>query len=263
MMASIIQGSDIGPASCVVTASDLHPVTSGNSMDKYADDTQLVVPAANVATYSGESANIEDWALANNLQQNRSKSVEIVVASPRSRRFVKIPLPAVPVFTRVQLIKIVGSDDEQEILHCAARRCVTGGMCICCLRQHGMTFRRRQQMTYAASAWWGLARAADRGRLEAFLRRTVTFGYRDASAPSPACICVQADDKLFNKILCTSALINNNFLIRILYKDLSCSRAKHCDFQLPYIDFIQFVSLVTLLLVHCIISPNFVIVVCL
>jgi len=39
IMARIIQGSGIGPASYVITASELHSVTPGNSMDKYADDT--------------------------------------------------------------------------------------------------------------------------------------------------------------------------------------------------------------------------------
>jgi hypothetical protein len=47
----------------------------------------------------------------------------------------------------------------------------------------------------------GYTSAADRGRLEAFLRWSVSFGYRDASALSFARICAQADEKLFNKIL--------------------------------------------------------------
>ena len=42
--ASIIQGSVIGPASYVVTASDLRPVTPGNHILKYADDTVAHVP---------------------------------------------------------------------------------------------------------------------------------------------------------------------------------------------------------------------------
>jgi len=36
--ASIVQGSVVGPASYVVTASDLHPVLSHNVIVKYADD---------------------------------------------------------------------------------------------------------------------------------------------------------------------------------------------------------------------------------
>ena len=44
--ASILQGSAIGPACYVVNASDLHAVTDGNKLCKYADDTYI--PAVNV-----------------------------------------------------------------------------------------------------------------------------------------------------------------------------------------------------------------------
>ena len=37
--ASVIQGSAIGPSSFVVNAANLTPVTAGNSLAKYADDT--------------------------------------------------------------------------------------------------------------------------------------------------------------------------------------------------------------------------------
>jgi len=47
MSASIIQGSAAGPASYVVTGSDLRPLTPGNAMVKFADDTYLVIPASN------------------------------------------------------------------------------------------------------------------------------------------------------------------------------------------------------------------------
>ena len=84
-MASIIQGSSIGPASCVVTASDLHSVLPGNFMDKYADDTYLFIPAANVDSCAAELAHVEDWALDNNLRLNRTKSAEIVLVSLMSK----------------------------------------------------------------------------------------------------------------------------------------------------------------------------------
>ena len=71
IMASIIQGSAIGPASYVVTAADLHPVTPGNSMHKYADDTYLVIPAITEQSCAAEIDNIERWALENNLKLNR------------------------------------------------------------------------------------------------------------------------------------------------------------------------------------------------
>jgi len=98
ILASIIQGSGIGPVSYVVTAADLQPVTPGNSMAKYADDTYLVVPAANFSSCTDEIANVERWATANNLKLNRIKSAEIAFVLPRSRRAVNIPPPAVPGF---------------------------------------------------------------------------------------------------------------------------------------------------------------------
>ena len=74
--ASIIQGSGIGPVSYVVTASDLHPVNSGNLMSKYADDTYLIIPASNANPCIAEVEHIEAWSDANNLQLNRAKSLE-------------------------------------------------------------------------------------------------------------------------------------------------------------------------------------------
>ena len=64
--ASIIQGSAIGPASYVVTAADLRSVTPGNRLCKYADDTYIIIPAANVHSRAAELDNVESWARSNN-----------------------------------------------------------------------------------------------------------------------------------------------------------------------------------------------------
>jgi len=47
IFASIIQGSGLGPAAYVITASDLRPIHAGNEILKYAEDTYLVTPAEN------------------------------------------------------------------------------------------------------------------------------------------------------------------------------------------------------------------------
>jgi hypothetical protein len=268
-MASIIQGSGIGPASYVVTASDLHTVTPGNLMDKYADDTYLIIPATNVDSCAAEITHVEDWALLNNLRLNRTKSAEIVFVAPLSKRVNVIPPPAVPEIARVESIKVLGVTVSRRFsvaqhVDAILAGCAQTLFALRTLRQHGMpdTALRliyqatvESKLSYAAPAWWGYTSAADRGRLEAFLRRSASFGYRDVSAPSLARICAKADDKLFNKILQdqkhllhtllpskrsqhyslrqrrhnlqlptrTSAFKNNNFLIRMLYKDLSYS----------------------------------------
>ena len=48
--ASVIQGSGVGPSSYIITAGDLHPITPGNRLFKFAVDTYLVVQAANTNT---------------------------------------------------------------------------------------------------------------------------------------------------------------------------------------------------------------------
>jgi hypothetical protein len=115
-------------------------------------------------------------------------------------------------------------------------------LCAFCDRQHGMphiTLRAVFQATvvnkisYAASAWWGYTSAADHDRLEAFLRRAVSFGYRDASAPSLARICEQAEEKLFSNIL-----LNDKRLLRPLLppersQQYSPRRRRH-NLQLPF-----------------------------
>jgi len=63
--ASVIQGSALGPASFILTATDLHPTTPGNRIFKFADDTYLVVPAANSSSRLDEVSHVEDWASRN------------------------------------------------------------------------------------------------------------------------------------------------------------------------------------------------------
>jgi len=112
------------------------------------------------------------------------------------------------------------------------------------------------KLTYASPAWWGFASATDRSRLEAFLHRSAGFGYRSASDPSLASLCDEIENKLFADITAntrhllypllpplrdsgydlrkrahdyqlperSTALKNNNFLMRNLYKNMCSSQ---------------------------------------
>ena len=71
--ASIVQGSGIGPVSYVIYASDLRALHTGIAIDKYADDSYLVVPSINSSTIPDEFLHISDWAKANNLKLNTGK----------------------------------------------------------------------------------------------------------------------------------------------------------------------------------------------
>ena len=88
---SIIQGSAIGPVSYVVVASDLQAVTNRKALCKYADDTYLIIPAVNVDSRSAKLHNVKEWALANNLKLNLTKSQEIIFTDPVSYTHLTLP----------------------------------------------------------------------------------------------------------------------------------------------------------------------------
>ena len=111
------------------------------------------------------------------------------------------------------------------------------------------------KLTCATPAWYGFTNAADRGRLDSFLRRSAKLGYRDANSLSFDNMCETADERLFSRIVnnslhplhsllppqrdqhyelrqCahnfqlpprSSSLTDSNFLTRMLYKNNGCA----------------------------------------
>jgi len=81
------------------------------------------------------------------------------------------------------------------------------------LRSHGMpppalhaVFQSTAlaKVTYASPAWWGFTNAADRNRLEAFIRRAVRHGYYAHTTPTLSSLCDKADETLFDSIITNS-----------------------------------------------------------
>jgi hypothetical protein len=68
--------------------------------------------------------------------------------------------------------------------------------------------------------------------VEAFIRRSATFRYREVSAPSLTRICAQADDKLFNKILHDERHLLHSLLPPRRSQHYSLRQRRH-NFQLP------------------------------
>jgi len=73
MNASVIRGSRFGPASYGVNTGDLQAVTPGNVTIKFADDTYLIISAANANSRQSELDSVELWSRANNLKVNPNK----------------------------------------------------------------------------------------------------------------------------------------------------------------------------------------------
>jgi len=111
---SVVQGSAIGPAAYIVTASDLHPLDPSNTTDKFADDSCLIIPADRESSNVDELDQIEQWAAVNNLTLNRGKSAEIVFRNSRSRERVVLPSPP-PGIIRVESVKILGVTINQNL----------------------------------------------------------------------------------------------------------------------------------------------------
>jgi hypothetical protein len=81
--ASIIQCSAIGPASHAINVADLQPVTAGNEIVKYADDTYIINPASNTDSRIVEIASVNVWPQVYNIQLNHSISLEVIFCYPR------------------------------------------------------------------------------------------------------------------------------------------------------------------------------------
>ena len=61
--------------------------------------------------------------------------------------------------------------------------------------------RSPDQLLHASSAWWGFTSAADRQRIEAFVRRGVRSGFYSADSPTAAELVSDSDDNLFGSVL--------------------------------------------------------------
>jgi len=159
--ASIVQGSAIVLVSYVVNASDLRAATPGNELCKYADDTYVIIPAANERSRCSELDHIQHWAKTNNLMLNRHKSKEIIVTLSRRSKRATNPRPCLPGIQRVSSLKILGvtitdklsvSDHVQDVV----RKCAQSLHVIRVLRRHGMNDRRAGQTALRVQRLVGL-----------------------------------------------------------------------------------------------------------
>jgi len=211
--ASIIQGSAIGPNPFVVTAGDLTPAVSGNSLCKFADDTYLIIPASNESSRNIELSNIQNWAKRNNLNLNSDKSSEILFAdSNRRRRHVDEPslLPGIVRCRSLKMLGVIIGDNFSVTQH--VQRLVASSAqthyALRVLHCHGLNTAALQHvyratvvahLTYATSTWHGFTKASERQRIDRVMDCARRLGYYPPDAPTFGDLCNTADDKLFSK----------------------------------------------------------------
>jgi len=180
-------------------------------MFKFADDVDLVTTTDNYDLILDELKKIAEWAERNNLKLNKSKTKEIIFHNARNRLMMPPPLEEI---NRVSSIKLLGITFQSNLLmnnHVeeVLTSCSNMLYALKILRSQGMdnqglqdVFRSKvvSRITYASSSWWGMASEAVIGRINAFLRRSIKFGYYPADGLMFEELCELAEDKLFSKI---------------------------------------------------------------
>src|SRR5260221_11979206 len=60
--AGVFQGSGMGPSLFNIAASDLKTIPPTNKINKYTDDSNLIIPSSNILSTEEELYNVEKWA---------------------------------------------------------------------------------------------------------------------------------------------------------------------------------------------------------
>jgi len=210
--ASIIHGSALGPVEYVFTASDLHPASSSIHLCKYADDTYLLVPASNSSSIPLEIQHIPDWATANNLKLNNTKSQEMIVHLPRKRKHFPNPI-AIHGIERVDKMNILGITVSHTLTfyqHIAVlvTKSARSFYALKTIRTNGHNGNALwdvtratlvSQLLYASPAWWGYLKfkADERNRLQPITVKAIRYGYLPHSYSTLDELREDSDDKLF------------------------------------------------------------------
>jgi hypothetical protein len=187
---SIVQGSGIGPVLYVVMESDLRTLSAMNILMKYADDTNLLVPANSDISLADEFSNIKQWAVDNRMTINVTKTKELVFRRPNPRHAVVNPAPLDQV-EQVQCAKLLGvllnsnlrfDDHLADVLKVCSQRTYLLKL----LRDQGLPQTHLNtvfmaiilsKVLYALPAWRGLLTVEQIGQINAFLKRSFKYGF--------------------------------------------------------------------------------------
>lgn len=186
--ASVVQGSALGPVAYIINASDLQPLTNGNFILKYADDTYLIVPSSNSHTVDRELSNISTWAQQHNLKLNLNKSKDIIF---RKKTTSNNPIPPpTQNITRVSSLNILGVIFDQflnfnEHIDTVSATCSQSLYALKILKAKGLVGQGLHavaqaylcnRLTYASPAWWGFASLSGKQKLQATLNKATRWG---------------------------------------------------------------------------------------
>jgi hypothetical protein len=198
----------------VIAASDLNPVTPGNMFSKYADDTHLLVPPANSNSIQSELDHVAEWSENNNLKLNASKTVEMIIHKPRFNvALVPAPLPGVSRQSQLKILGVIITDtlSFEEHINNVTTRVAQAGYALRTLKAHGLVGRALwdvacattiSRLTYASPAWYGFLNKNQVNKAQGAINRLKRGGFLPPDQEDFCIICENADQRLFNNVLC-------------------------------------------------------------
>ena len=211
----VIQGTEMGPVSYVVNASDLKAIFLLNKLFKYTDDTYLIVPVSQSHTIQNELQAIESWSQDNNVTLNTKKSTEIIIRRPKSRN-ANLPPPPIPGIQRVDQMVVLGVSVHNQLsfkpsIDSLVSRNAQTFYALRVLRSNGLSGNALwdvtqatliNKMLYASPLWWGFIDASDKQRLQSVLNKAVKLGF----LPKTQAPCRNSADRLIRHFVPTSLI---------------------------------------------------------
>ena len=111
---SVVQGSRIGPYLYILLVRKLETISFHNKIDKYADDTTLLVPQHSDISIETEFAHVQEWSQNNKLVINTSKTKEIIFWRSK-KASSKYNLPLLNNIQRVNHVVLLGVTLESNL----------------------------------------------------------------------------------------------------------------------------------------------------
>ena len=249
--ASIVQGTTTGPGSFEVNASDLHPRHPENHLNKYADDCYLIVPSVNSHLVQEELDHVAEWADANNLKLNSTKSKEMIIRRPKTK-LSDLPQP-ITYIERVDSMNILGVTlrfdlSFHEHVDGLVRKSAQTMYALRLLRSQGLHGRYLwdvtgavlvSRLTYASQAWWGLINEGEKSQLGAIIAKAVKQGFLAPDQPTFQEICDSADLSLFRSILQNPNHVLHQLLPPVKIQNYSLRERAH-NREIPFTKSVTF-----------------------
>ena len=198
----IVQGSGVGPMLYAVMDSDLRTLSRRNFLFKYADDTNLLVPANSDMDVATEFEHIKHWAMNNKMVINMSETKELVFRRPSINYFVSPA--AVPGIAQVDSAKLLGIIFDQKLnfheqVEATVKVCSQRGYLMKLLRDQGLPDKHMDcvfnslvlcKLRYAIFAWGGHVNLTQKAQINRYLKRMYRYHYTT--------VCYEFEDLLYS-----------------------------------------------------------------